>query len=146
MFCKNCGKEIEDEAAFCPKCGKAVEESAVKNDEPSSETEGGQFVQEENPVKKTAENASAVMEKTNPVYIVGIILSIFSIIFFILAEFSYVLVYDEWIFKTTSIAGLCVSIYGYYMARKKKQKGKMLAVIGMTVCAVMSLMAIFATL
>lgn len=25
MYCGNCGKEIEDDAAFCPECGSRVE-------------------------------------------------------------------------------------------------------------------------
>ncbi len=29
MYCKNCGKEINDEARFCPYCGKDVEEKKV---------------------------------------------------------------------------------------------------------------------
>ena len=30
MFCKNCGKEIMDEAVICPHCGCAVNESQAK--------------------------------------------------------------------------------------------------------------------
>lgn len=29
MFCKNCGKEIDDKAAICPNCGVPTEQSAV---------------------------------------------------------------------------------------------------------------------
>ena len=28
MFCKNCGKEIDDKAVICPNCGVAVEREA----------------------------------------------------------------------------------------------------------------------
>lgn len=28
MFCKNCGKEVEENAAFCPHCGAKLDESA----------------------------------------------------------------------------------------------------------------------
>ena len=29
MFCKNCGKEIDDRAAICPNCGVPTETTAV---------------------------------------------------------------------------------------------------------------------
>ena len=29
MFCKNCGKEIDDKAAICPNCGVPTETTAV---------------------------------------------------------------------------------------------------------------------
>lgn len=29
MFCKNCGKEIDDRAAICPNCGVSTETTAV---------------------------------------------------------------------------------------------------------------------
>ena len=31
MFCKNCGKEINDNANFCPSCGEKVDMSIYKN-------------------------------------------------------------------------------------------------------------------
>lgn len=30
MFCKKCGKEIEEGVKFCPSCGESVEETIVK--------------------------------------------------------------------------------------------------------------------
>ncbi len=32
MFCKNCGKEINDNAVVCPNCGCATGSKAVSND------------------------------------------------------------------------------------------------------------------
>ena len=35
MFCKHCGKEIDDDVIVCPNCGKQVQElKAEKNDTP----------------------------------------------------------------------------------------------------------------
>jgi hypothetical protein len=34
MFCKNCGKEIDDKAAFCVHCGVAVNEKEKEKEEP----------------------------------------------------------------------------------------------------------------
>ena len=31
MFCKNCGAEIDDQAAICPKCGAAQSAAVVDN-------------------------------------------------------------------------------------------------------------------
>ncbi len=33
MFCKNCGKEIDDKAAVCPYCGVLVKSGAVEGEE-----------------------------------------------------------------------------------------------------------------
>ena len=32
MFCKHCGKELLDDAAFCPHCGAALKESPEKDE------------------------------------------------------------------------------------------------------------------
>ena len=43
MYCKNCGKEIEDDSSFCPYCGSSVdkkivvESKATKGDKGNSE-------------------------------------------------------------------------------------------------------------
>lgn len=29
MYCKNCGKEIEDDSSFCPYCGSSVDKKIV---------------------------------------------------------------------------------------------------------------------
>ncbi len=31
MFCKNCGKEVGDQAAYCPFCGSTLSDDAEKN-------------------------------------------------------------------------------------------------------------------
>jgi hypothetical protein len=35
MFCKNCGKEINDNAVVCPNCGVATEKMAANNPVPA---------------------------------------------------------------------------------------------------------------
>lgn len=35
MFCKNCGKEINDNAVVCPNCGVATENMAKNNSAPA---------------------------------------------------------------------------------------------------------------
>lgn len=141
MFCKYCGNEMGDDAAFCSKCGKAVEENAVKDGEASSGNDGGTPVGEGNPAKKKAEDVAGVMEKTNPLCIAGIVLSLFSVILFLIFFYGTDFYFD--IFGIVSLVGLVVSILGYCMARKKNQRGKVLAVVGMTACAVITLIWIF---
>ncbi len=38
MFCKNCGKEIDDKAAVCIHCGVAVNPTAVANGNPEAKS------------------------------------------------------------------------------------------------------------
>ncbi len=38
MFCKNCGKEIDDQAVVCVHCGVAVNPSAVANADPNAKS------------------------------------------------------------------------------------------------------------
>lgn len=146
MFCKYCGNEIGDDAAFCSKCGKAVEENAVKDGEASSGNDGGMPVGEGNPAKKKAESVAAVMEKTNPLCIAAIILTGLSVIFFIASiccvdSASYFFLVTSFV---VSVAGLVFSVIGYFTAHKYNLKGKLLAVIGMTLCAVTLFIIFFA--
>ena len=39
MFCKHCGEEVEEDAAFCSKCGKDLSESSNKLTCPKCESE-----------------------------------------------------------------------------------------------------------
>lgn len=34
MFCKHCGKEIDDDVIICPNCGKQVKDLKTENNEP----------------------------------------------------------------------------------------------------------------
>lgn len=39
MFCKNCGKEIEDDSKFCPNCGTALNYEVRKQESPLNDNE-----------------------------------------------------------------------------------------------------------
>ncbi len=56
MYCKKCGKEIDETATFCPACGAPVSDRSVE------------------PVKETAPAAPV---RTNQLAIVGFVLSFF---------------------------------------------------------------------
>ena len=64
MFCKNCGSSIDDKAVVCPKCGVPVGEGYAK---------------------KTT-------DKSNPIAIVGFILSFFALAGIIISLISIFLV------------------------------------------------------
>ncbi len=38
MFCKNCGKEIDDQAVVCVHCGVAVNPAAIANADPNAKS------------------------------------------------------------------------------------------------------------
>lgn len=72
MFCKNCGKEIEDGTKFCPHCG-----TSIAADTPSTE----QAPPKRSPVAKTASNRNGL--KT-----AKLIIGIISIVLFIIIAFQ----------------------------------------------------------
>ena len=47
MYCKHCGKELEDGAIFCTRCGKPVQGQPVKK-EPEKSEKKKSFSKEEN--------------------------------------------------------------------------------------------------
>ena len=59
MYCPNCGKEINDGAAFCPHCGSAVEEQPEAVEEPAAETKAA----EEPPVDAPSDEKKQKKEK-----------------------------------------------------------------------------------
>ncbi|WP_251545937.1 zinc-ribbon domain-containing protein [Pumilibacter intestinalis] len=88
MFCKNCGSSIDDKAVVCPKCGVPVGEGYVKK----------------------------ATDKSNPIAIVGFILSFF-----------------------IALAGLICSIIGYNKAKNENRDYGGLALAGI----IISLISIF---
>lgn len=80
MFCKNCGKQISDVAAFCPYCGAKREESRQEAIE--------QPVVNEASVSVNSENGDAVpvyKRRNKAALLVGFI----PLIYLIVTEFIY---------------------------------------------------------
>ncbi len=80
MFCKNCGKQISDVAAFCPYCGAKREESRQEVIE--------QPVVNETSVSVNSENGDAVpvyKRRNKAALLVGFI----PLIYLIVTEFIY---------------------------------------------------------
>ncbi|MDE7087350.1 MAG: zinc-ribbon domain-containing protein, partial [Clostridia bacterium] len=104
MFCKKCGKEIDDNAMVCPNCGVATENMAAA----------------QQPVAVQPQEAE---KKVNVCAIIGFIFSLLTIA----GTFIHAAVY--WI---CFVAGLTLSIVGCVMA-KKCNSGKGLAIAGIVI-------------
>lgn len=104
MFCKNCGKEIDDNALVCPNCGVATEK-----------------MQQEAAITATAE--APATKKVNVCAILGLIFSILA--------FVGIWVFG-WLFYIGAPAALVLSIVGIVMS-KKLNNGKGLAIAGLVV-------------
>lgn len=107
MFCKNCGKEIDDNAVVCPNCGVATE--------------------------KMQENAAAATnteaKKTNVMAIIGFVLSLVS------GVFSNIPTVGSYIAGLAWVAALVLCILGIKKA-KEGYNLKGLAVAGLVLCII----------
>lgn len=129
MFCKNCGKEIDDNVAFCPNCGTAVN----KPDEATPVAEVAP-VAEATPVATSTNDAvtdsKAKNKKTNVYALIGFVLSICTWIVFSFLNYR--------VYVCTAVGGisLAFSIVGLVVAEKKNYNFKSLAIAGLIVSVV----------
>lgn len=123
MFCKYCGKQLDDNAKFCPECGaKIIEENA-----PKPETDDF-FKDAPLPAETKAPTAPAPhsssddpFEKMNILALVGLYLAF-----------------------ACPIAGLICSIIGFNQCSQTKEGGKGFALAGIIVSAVFIVLSIVA--
>lgn len=104
MFCKNCGKEIDDNALICPNCGVATDK-----------------LQQDTATTVTAEAPAA--KKVNVCAILGLVFSILA--------FVGIWVFG-WLFYIGAPVALVLSIVGLVLS-KKLGTGKGLAIAGLVV-------------
>ena len=127
MFCKNCGKEVNENAAFCPHCGTAVskpKEVALKEDNaPVTDNPTNEAVNTDNKPKDKN-------KKTNIYGLLGFVLSIC-----VWVIFSF-LKYQVYICTSIACASLALSIVGYIFAEKKGYNFKSLALAGIIISIV----------
>lgn len=142
MFCKNCAKEIDEDAKFCPECGTAQRKtesfktqeddvSDTKDTEKPLNAENSTQTNKENTADKqddTIKRASDERKKTNPLCITSLILVIFS------GFFDY--------FGVVSYIAFIFAILGYRAVRKYGERGLILSVICMAVAGISSFMNI----
>lgn len=126
MFCKNCGKKINDNMTFCPHCGTTVTKpnTAVKPVEPAPAPAP---VPEEPVVTEKKADVKKPEKKTNVLALVGFVLSICNCLIF-----SW-LNYRVYICTTLGAATLTVSIIGFIFAEKKGYNFKGLALAGLLI-------------
>ena len=107
MFCPNCGTQNNDGVNFCANCGANLYQNAAPS---------------------VAPIAAMPQQKTNVLCIVGLIVSLASILFL----------------GTTAIIGLILSIIGLISAGKKNEKGKGQAIAGIIISSILVVVWIFA--
>ena len=94
MYCKNCGHEVNENAVICPHCGCQIQSFGPTNNQANN-------------------NANQTQQKSNPLAIVGFVLSFF-----------------------VALAGLICSILGYNKAKNEGLEHKNLALAGIIISIV----------
>ena len=144
MFCKNCGKEIEEDARFCPECGTAQRKTEsfktqeddvadTKDTEEPAKAENSTQTNKEDVEEKQDDSiklSSDKRKKTNPLCITSLILIILSDCF----NFDY--------FGVVSYIAFIFAILGYRAVRKYGERGLILSVVCMAVAGISSFMKI----
>ena len=68
MFCKNCGKEVTEDATFCPNCGTALDKEV-----PNAPIYDA-------PVNNYAPQPAPKKDTSNNIAVVGFVLSFFALL------------------------------------------------------------------
>lgn len=113
MYCKNCGKEIDEGKPFCPYCGQPVtprEDTSFRNNEIGGNDGSGGYYGEA--------NAYPAQKKTNNMCVIGMVVSICSMIF-----------------PLASIAGIIISIIGIRNFDEQTETGRGYGIAGIIIGA-----------
>ena len=141
MFCPNCGNHILDaNASFCPNCGAQLNSFTQGNDQSSAQQDSQQNSQQDsqqswyNQFNYTPPQQDctpcAPSANYNGLSIAGFSLSCAAIISNIL------------LFGLPGIVGLILSIIGLCQCNKRSEKGRGLAIAGIAIGAVLTLLMI----
>lgn len=107
MFCKICGKEIQDNSEFCPECGAAQQKAS-----PAPVSNADRYV---NPKSQSTVQKAPY----NTMCIIGLVISAISLLI------------NFW--GLVGIAGTIVSVIGLTNCKQKNENGKSLAIIGIVI-------------
>lgn len=139
MFCPNCGNRILDaNASFCPNCGAQLNSFTQGNDQSSAQQDFQQDSQQnfqQDSQQGSQQNSQqdctpcAPSANYNGLSIAGFSLSCAAIIF-------------NFFFGLPGIVGLILSIIGLCQCNKRSEKGRGLAIAGIVIGAVLTLLMI----
>lgn len=120
MFCRTCGAEIRDGSKFCSECGAAQQDVTSS---PNTNTR--------NHIPPINQLNQVTVEKApyNMMCIIGLILSLFSVLFNL--------------FALLSMAGIIVSVIGLMTCQQKNERGKVLAILGIVISLFSMLSVVF---
>ena len=120
MYCHRCGHEIDENVSFCPYCGQKQEKSTPKYQYSTNAQSGA------SEFKNMANDAGQQLALYNSMCLIGFGLAVLSL-------FTNNLV---------AIIGLIVSIVGLCQQRNTKQKGKLLAIIGVVIGGLQAILTV----
>ncbi len=121
MFCRTCGAEIRDGSKFCSECGAAQQDVTSS---PNANTR--------NHIPPINQLNQVTVEKApyNMMCIIGLILSLFSLLFNL--------------FALLGMAGIIVSVIGLMTCQQKNERGKVLAILGIVISLFSTLYVVIA--
>ena len=127
-FCRECGKELEENSKFCKNCGTKIEEE--KTEEANASNENTNESAASNAGTNVTYNQTYVTKKSNGMAIAGFVISLVSLL---------CCGYSSWL-------GLIFSIIGLVNANKNEGEGKGLAIAGIVISSILLILIVLLTI
>lgn len=127
-FCRECGKELEENSKFCKNCGTKIEEEKTKEANASNENTNESAAS--NAGTNVTYNQTYVTKKSNGMAIAGFVISLVSLL---------CCGYSSWL-------GLIFSIIGLVNANKNEGEGKGLAIAGIVISSILLILIVLLTI
>lgn len=127
-FCRECGKELEENSKFCNNCGTKIEEE--KTEEANTSNENINESAASNAGTNVTYNQTYVTKKSNGMAIAGFVISLVSLL---------CCGYSSWL-------GLIFSIIGLVNANKNEGEGKGLAIAGIVISSILLIIIVLLTI
>lgn len=127
-FCRECGKELEENSKFCNNCGTKIEEE--KTEEANTSNENTNESAASNAGTNVTYNQTYVTKKSNGMAVAGFVISLVSLL---------CCGYSSWL-------GLIFSIIGLVNANKNEGEGKELAIAGIVISSILLIIIVLLTI
>lgn len=127
-FCRECGKELEENSKFCKNCGTKIEKE--KTEEANTSNENTNESAASNAGTNVTYNQTYVTKKSNGMAIAGFVMSLVSLL---------CCGYSSWL-------GLIFSIIGLVNANKNEGEGKELAIAGIVISSILLIIIVLLTI